>query len=37
MLIWRFFTYYIFLLMGLVIYAVRAIERAVKRRRERAE
>ena len=37
MLIWRFFTYYSFLLMGLVIYAVRAIERAVKRRRERAE
>ncbi len=37
MLIWRFFTYYSFLLMGLVIYAVRTIERAVKRRRERAE
>ncbi len=30
MLIWRFLTYYIFLLLGVIIYAVRAIERAVR-------
>ena len=33
MLIWRFLTYYIFLVMGLLIYAVRALERLLKRRR----
>ena len=33
MLIWRFLTYYIFLLTGLAIYGVRAIERVLKKRR----
>lgn len=33
MLIWRFLTYYIFLLLGLLIYAVRAVERCIKRRK----
>ena len=33
MLIWRFLTYYIFLVMGLLIYAVRALERLIRRRR----
>ena len=33
MLIWRFLTYYVFLVMGLLIYAVRALERLLKRRR----
>ena len=32
MLIWRFLTYYIFLLTGLAIYGVRAIERVLKKR-----
>ena len=33
MLIWRFLTYYVFLLTGLAIYGVRAIERVLKKRR----
>ena len=32
MLIWRFFTFYVFLLLGLLIYGVRAIEHAIRRR-----
>lgn len=37
MLVWRFLCYYSFLLMGLVIYAVHAVERAFKRRRAHKE
>lgn len=34
MLVWRFLCYYSFLLLGLLIYAVRAVEKAVKKRRK---
>lgn len=33
MLIWRFLTYYIFLILGLLVYAVRALERLFRRKR----
>ena len=37
MLIWRFFTFYLYLLLGVVIYGVRAVERAVKGRKTTGE
>ena len=37
MLIWRFLTFYVFLLLGLAIYVVRILERAYRRRKRKAE
>lgn len=34
MLIWRFLTYYSFLILGVIVYGIRAVERLIKRNRQ---